>query len=108
MIVGAEHFADVRHPLWEALLASPSASVAWSAGLVRDAVAALRPPQCVLGVLGRHQDLPEPPAAPSSEVTAGSALSGLIPDLPPPPAASPLAAPSELPAYLRRARGEDV
>lgn len=117
MIVGAEHFADVRHPLWEALLASPSASVAWSAGLVRDAVAALRPPQCVLGVLGRHKDLPAPPSTPIDTVTAGSVPPGLIPDLPPPSLdvshaedlrPPPPVAPSELPAYLRRARGEDI
>ena len=118
MVIGAEHFANIDHPLWQVLVASPSASVAWSARLVRDAIAAPRPPQCALGVLGRHDELPPPPPSAPPEAVAldmpyGSEASTpappeqsdgqplpIVPDLPPPDA--------EIPAYLRRARGEDI
>ena len=84
----------------------------------RDAIAAPRPPQCALGVLGRHDELPPPPPSAPAEAVAldmpyGSEASApappeqsdgqplpIVPDLPPPDA--------EIPAYLRRARGEDI
>lgn len=117
MIVGAEHFANVAHPLWQVLMASPSASVAWSARLVRDAIAMPRPPQCAFGVLGRHEELPPPPAAvppdfdapepwgsPAPETPRGDGSLPIIPDLPAPDQVPP----DQVPAYLRRVRGEDV
>ena len=107
MIVGAEHFANPEHPLWQVLQASPSASVAWSARLVREAIVAPQPPQCALGVLGRHDDLPPPPSAgpppagvePVSGAPVLDTPFRIVPDLPPP---------GDVPAYLRRARGEEI